>query len=293
MQQSLVTTEKTEEDFITLWIKQKRSNYTRTQYRRTITKFQVFLREHGVANVVQATVFDLQAFVDRMTEENLSHGSQKVAIDTIRAYLSYAQKTGFTHYNVGAAFAPLQKPETMHERILSEYEVQCMIMQEKDPRNHAILRILYGGGLRVAEMCGIKWSHLILRDGGCLQVTVTGKGNKLRHVLLSAEASKAVLAITRKDPDTFVFRNTAYHSTRLTPRAVQYIVKEAARRAGVHDWEHVSPHWLRHSHATHTIDRGAPLSLVRDTLGHSSIAVTDAYAHVRPGESSARFLPKF
>jgi hypothetical protein len=52
----------------------------------------------------------------------------------------------------------------------------------------------------------------------------------------------------------------------------------------------VSPHWLRHAHASHALDHGAPLSLVRDTLGHASISTTSAYLHARPGDSSARFL---
>ena len=231
--------------------------------------------------------------MDRMTEENLSKKFQKVTIDIIRAYLSYAQRAGFTQYNVGAIFTTFKRQETVSERILSEYEVQSLLMQEKDKRNHAILRVLYGGGLRVAELCGLQWRHVIDRGEGIVQISVLGKGDEKRHVLLDAETSGVIMALGRSDEDTYVFRNDAYHSKKLTTRAVQYIVKNAARKAGFHDWDKVSPHWLRHSHATHAINRGAPLPLVRDTLGHSNISVTNIYAHVRPGESSARYLPRF
>jgi integrase/recombinase XerD len=66
------------------------------------------------------------------------------------------------------------------------------------------------------------------------------------------------------------------------------IVRAAAKAAGID--RIVSPHWLRHAHASHALDRGAKVTVVRDTLGHSSIAVTDRYAHARPGESSGLSL---
>jgi hypothetical protein len=69
---------------------------------------------------------------------------------------------------------------------------------------------------------------------------------------------------------------------------VRMIVRQAAKRAGVEG--SVSPHWLRHSHASHALDHGAPIHLVQATLGHSSVATTSGYLHVRPGDSSARFL---
>jgi integrase/recombinase XerD len=82
-----------------------------------------------------------------------------------------------------------------------------------------------------------------------------------------------------------VFRN----SKRLDRGRVRVIVRRAARRAGVTGA--VSPHWLRHAHASHALDHGAPIHLVQATLGHSSVATTSRYLHARPGDSSARFLP--
>jgi integrase/recombinase XerD len=68
---------------------------------------------------------------------------------------------------------------------------------------------------------------------------------------------------------------------------VWQIVKKAGKRVGV---EGVSPHWFRHAHATHALARGASLKLVSETLGHSSITITDRYLHIRPDESSGKFL---
>src|SRR6185369_12050977 len=72
---------------------------------------------------------------------------------------------------------------------------------------------------------------------------------------------------------------------------VRVILRQAARNAGVADkTPQISPHWLRHAHASHALDHGAPIHLVQATLGHSSVATTSAYLHARPGDSSARFL---
>jgi integrase/recombinase XerD len=74
----------------------------------------------------------------------------------------------------------------------------------------------------------------------------------------------------------------------LTERAVNFIVKEAAERAGINPA--ASIHWLRHAHAWHALDNGAPLTLVSATLGHADLKTTSVYAHARPGESSGRYL---
>jgi len=74
----------------------------------------------------------------------------------------------------------------------------------------------------------------------------------------------------------------------LDPSQVHRIVGKAARRAGIK--APVSPHWLRHAHASHALDRGAPIHLVQATLGHASVATTGKYLHARPSESSAKYL---
>jgi len=85
-----------------------------------------------------------------------------------------------------------------------------------------------------------------------------------------------------------VFESVRNPGHALTERAVNFIVKAAARRAGVNPA--ASVHWLRHAHASHAIDNGAPITLVSATLGHADLKTTSVYAHARPGESSGRYL---
>ena len=112
---------------------------------------------------------------------------------------------------------------------------------------------------------------------------MSGKGDKQRHVLLGESSWNALSAI-REDAsaDDFVFqsrqevsRDGYYKGARLDTTTVFRIVRDAAKQSGIPNWFEVSPHWLRHCHGSHAIDRKAPLTVVRDTLGHSNIAVTN------------------
>ena len=115
---------------------------------------------------------------------------------------------------------------------------------------------------------------MLARDKGQVQLSVVRKGGVVRQVLLPEAVSRALLSL-------FASRKTG---ARLTERAVLGIVKRAAANAGIE--APVSPHWLRHAHASHAIDRGATLPEVQTTLGHGNIATTSGYLHGRPESSS-------
>lgn len=142
--------------------------------------------------------------------------------------------------------------------------------------------------MRVSELCALKWRDLT-RRGDTGQATVFGKGGKTRVVLLPAtiwQELKALRGNALVNAPVFSSRKQGGHLTR---SQVMRIVQAAAKRAGID--AKVSPHWLRHAHASHSLDRGAPIHLVQQTLGHSSVATTSRYLHARPQDTSARFLP--
>jgi site-specific recombinase XerD len=202
--------------------------------------------------------------------------------------LAFGHRIGYLPFDVGA---PLQVPgrnNTLAERILSEAEVHRMLALEPEPRNQVLLRLLYAAGLRVSEACELKRRDLQARgEGG--QVTVYGKGAKTRAVLLTKGTWEALAAIRPEEaaPDDPVFRSRK-KADHLDPSQVMRIVRTAARRAGIAG--NVSPHWLRHAHASHALNRGCPIHLVQATLGHASVATTGGYLHVRPTDSSTRYL---
>lgn len=144
---------------------------------------------------------------------------------------------------------------TLAERIMTEAEVHRLLALEPDVRNRALLGLIYCAGLRIAEACGLAWRDLQPRDDAG-QLTVFGKGGKTRVVLLPPSIWRSLVPLRRDaNPDHPVFRSAK--GGVLDPSQVHRIVKAAAARAGLPI--SVSAHWLRHAHASHALDRGAPI----------------------------------
>lgn len=268
---------------VEMWLHGKSQN-TQENYRLAAVRFLAYVNKP--LHVV--TVADVQGFATDLERRGLSASSQRSILSAVKSLLRFGEEIGILSTNVGRSLRPPKAKDTLTERMLTEGEVQMMIALETNPRNRAILRLLYAVGLRVSELCGLKWRDLLGR-GAQGQATVFGKGSKTRVVLLPASIWQEVQALRGdaglNDP-LFPSRKKGGHLTR---SQVMRIVRAQAHRAGIE--ANVSPHWLRHAHATHSLDRGAPIHLVQQTLGHASVATTSRYLHARPQDSSARFLP--
>ena len=184
----------------------------------------------------------------------------------------------------------LFRKKTLVERILTVDEVKALIEQEQDWRNHLILKTLYQTGVRVSELCGLRWSDLTPRpEIETAQLTVYGKRGKTRHITLKKELAIELTKL-RGDAEASAPIFTSATNNPLAPAHIHRIVKRAARKAELPQADKVSPHWLRHAHATHALNQGAPLRLVQATLGHASLDTTSKYLHIRPSESSGDYL---
>lgn len=294
----------TEDKLIELWVRLKKSEHTQRAYRHDIEIFRDFV-EKPLAEVTLEDALDFCDNLDELEITNkrgetkpLEDNSKRRILNSVKSLYSFAYASGIFPVNVMAAIKPPSAKSAISQRILPEATVLKMILLESDPRNHAILHTLYAAGLRVSELCNLHWRNVIRRADG-VQLDIIGKGDKQRHVLLS-ESSWTVLSAIREgaSDNDFVFqsrqevsRQGYYKGTRLDTSTIFLIVREAAKRVGIPNWFEVSPHWLRHCHGSHAIDRKAPLTVVRDTLGHSNISVTNEYAKARPEQSSAHYLP--
>ncbi len=269
----------TDEQLLRLWLHGRPATTTRA-YIADVDRFRIFV-EKPLGSV---TVGDVQAFSD--TLEDLSDASRARKLSAVKSLLSFGHRIGYLPFDVGRPVRLPRIKDTIAERILPEDTVLAMITLEPGQRNRALLRLLYGAGLRVSELCGLRWRDFQERDDSA-QVTVFGKGGRTRHVLLSVGTWETLSAIrddAGEDAPVFVSRKG---SPLCTSQAFR-IVRQAARRAGVE--KDVSPHWMRHAHASHALDRGAAVHLVQATLGHSSVATTGRYLHARPTESSSKYL---
>jgi integrase/recombinase XerD len=270
----------TDDGLIRLWL-HGRPETTVRAYQADVDRFRAYVAKP----LRMVTVGDVQDFSDSLA--HLADASRARSLSAVKSFLSFGCRIGYLPFNVGAPVRLPRLKDTIAERILAEEQVLKMLALEAKPRNAALLRLLYGAGLRVSELVALRWRDVVERDDAA-QITVYGKGSKTRFVLLTRATWDALKAI-RDDagPDDALFRSSRGEGA-LDARQVRRIVAAAARRAGVE--ANVSPHWLRHAHASHALDRGAAIHLVQATLGHSSVATTGKYLHARPSESSSKYL---
>jgi site-specific recombinase XerD len=265
---------------VALWIGSHASPHTRRNYQRQADRFLAFVGRP----LALLRMADLQAYL--ATLEGLAPATRANATAALKSLLSFAQETGYLRFNVGKVVKTPPIKNTLAARILSAAETHRMLALETDARNQALLTLLYGGGLRISEACGLRWRDLTER-GDAGQATVFGKGGKTRVVLVSPNTWQHLISLRGEaGADGPVFRSRKGGA--LDPSQVHRIVKAAAERAELSP--EVSAHWLRHAHASHSLERGAPIHLVQATLGHASVATTGRYLHARPSDSSARYL---
>lgn len=233
----------------------------------------------------EVTVADVAAWVDTL------HGADTYKarrLISIKSLLTFAHETGRCVFNVGTVIRIPKTKRRLHERIIEIETVQSMTAQATDGRDRTLLRLFYGSACRVSEAVGLNFGDVNRESAeqGFGVVTFFGKGGKTRSVPLKLEVIDEMLAMRRPgdDKDTPVFRNFV-NGGRLTVRSAQRIV--AAARTDVPG---VSPHWMRHAHATHALDNGAPLHKLKAQLGHANISTTDVYVHVRGTQGTAGFV---
>jgi integrase/recombinase XerD len=190
-------------------------------------------------------------------------------------------------------FKLIQRPKykkDLSDRILTPEEVDRLINGAITIRDKMLIRLLLYSGGRVTEVLSAKWSDLVEREGGG-QITLFGKDGITRAVLIPSPFWDELNQF-RGHQREYVFRGGRGSCDGTKPinrKSAWYIVSQAAKRAKLGN---VSPHWLRHAHATEALENGAPLHLLKESLGHRSIATTAKYLHTRPMESSSNYLRK-
>lgn len=259
------------------WVASLNSEHSRrncgTTARRFLAVLPVPLRRAAVEDVRDALT---------MITAGLAHTSARQVVLRIKSLLSYGHRLGYLTFNAGAVIKVQCDTRSVAQRIVSEVEIGLLVRAASSERDQALVQVAYAGGLRVSEIVSLTWTSVIEREGN-VQLHIVGKGRKVRQVLLPEIVSQALLALRGDAADNdpvFPSREGGH----LSGRAVNYMIKAVAGRAGLP--AQFSPHWLRHAHASHAINRGAELPVVQATLGHGNVSVTSGYLHARPGTSS-------
>ena len=271
-------------EVIRVWLATKISPATRRAYAGEIVRFLEFVRKP----LASVTLADMQFYAEKLARSGLKVSSQNRAVTSIKSLLSFAHETGYLPFNVGVAVKLRPQRDGLAQRFLEESEVAKLIEAAPPGRNRVLLKLLYVSGVRVGELCGLKWCDALPRQSGG-QITVFGKGGKTRTILLKPNVWQQLLSLQGPARAVDSIFRSRKGGGQLDSSQARRIVYAAALKAGLE--KKVSPHWLRHAHASHALERSAPLHLVQATLGHASIATTGRYLHARPTDSSSFYLP--
>ena len=274
-------------DFLShLALERGASRHTVSAYRGDLTQLQGFLVERHV-EIDDVSAADLEAFAGSLERAGLSPATRRRRLAAARSLLRHRSRIGARPVDVRAV-VPLPRLPQRLPRVLSPEEC-TMLVEHPDAtplglRDRAALELLYGAGLRVSELTGLRPGDLDLERG---IVRVEGKGGRQRIVPTGREAvdaSRRYLARGRpflgktQEPGAFLLNA---RGRRISRQGVFRLVRAHAAEAGIE--QSVTPHVLRHSFATHMLESGADLRVVQELLGHASVATTEIYTHLGDG----------
>ncbi len=213
--------------------------------------------------------------------------------NALSSLFSFATKTGYIERNPALALESIKTPDQLYSKVLSREQVYQMILKEPSERNRLILKILYFTGVRVDELSRLHKRAFQSTEHGVVML-VEGKGRKVRSIHLPPHLVKEIFDYLQKLESEYLFtteRNSFGVFKALSTSQIFRIVKRTAQQARLS--VEPSPHWLRHTSATHAIEGGAPIHVVQRSLGHESISTTGKYLDIRPKESVGDYLKEF
>jgi integrase/recombinase XerD len=227
---------------------------------------------------------DLKEFLIWFNSNNNNPRTQSRTLSGIRAYFKFLLIEGEISVNPSSLIESpkigLKLPEVLSVEEIDRMIAGIDLSKPEGHRNKAIIETLYGCGLRVSELIGLRLTDIHYKEG---YIIVTGKGSKQRLVPMSDKALKEIdfykpersrLPVIKDANILFLNRR----GSMLSRVMIFTIIKTLAARAGIR--KNISPHTFRHSFATHMIEAGADLRAVQEMLGHESILTTEIYTHI-------------
>ena len=280
------------------WLKSERrlAAHTLVAYEHDVGSFLGFMttylgKQPTLDDLAKLKPAEFRAWLAERARLGLARTSTARAFSSVRSFFRFLDKNKLAH---NASIGALQTPKLPRSvpKALSEVDMNELLdtapLLEREPwvdlRDTAVLLLLYGAGLRIAEALGLTKGEVGgLLDSGNDTLSITGKGNKTRLVPLLPQALEGLTAyrdtcpfMKAQGPNDAFFLGA--RGGPLDPAIVQKRVRDLRHQLGLAD--SVTPHALRHSFATHLLEGGADLRAVQEMLGHVDIATTQIYTHV-------------
>jgi len=278
------------DQFLAFMESRGRSKNTVINYRVDLEQFREYLLRQDISDVSGIDSQSVRVYLSNIIGFGIAKSSAARKLSAVRGFISWLSSREILEYGVAAGLKGPKLPSSL-PRALSYEETEKLLVEGPEngkhyQRDRLILELLYGSGLRVSELIDLNWENI---ETAQRMIRVLGKGSKERLVpfgpsvkelledwsLLSKEGTKGPLFISEKGAE------------RLTVRTVHRLVQRAALRVGIYG---VSPHTLRHCFATHLLERGAPLRVVQELLGHESIAATQRYLSITAEQMKRSYM---
>jgi len=258
---------------------------TADAYSRDVDKLTHYLTDAGVA-VEHATTEQLEQFLCTLKDVGIQPRSQARILSGIKSFYKFLRQEGYMDDDPTQLLDAPQIGKHLPE-VLTVDEIDRMIdvidlSRPEGQRNRAIVETLYGCGLRVSELVGLRLSQVYADEH---YIMVQGKGSKQRIVPISPVALEQIQLyleqtrahqVVQRGSEDILFLNR--RGAMLTRQMIFHIIKQLCQLAGIR--KVISPHTLRHSFATHLLEGGANLRAIQQMLGHESITTTEIYVHI-------------
>jgi integrase/recombinase XerC len=262
-----------------LAVERQSAKHTIDAYRRDLQALAGWAASQGVEDVSALQNAQLRAFIADEHRRGLTPKSLQRRLSACRSFYQWLLRHGRIAANPAASLRAPKAARKLPQVLDVDEAVQLVEVPTDAPlglRDRALLELLYSSGLRVSELCALRWHDLDLAEG---QVTVLGKGSKQRMVPVGSHARNALAAwrsesAAKADAPVFPGRG----GKTISPRAVQLRLRQLARKQGL--FKRVHPHLLRHTFASHVLESSGDLRGVQELLGHADLGTTQIYTHL-------------
>ena len=277
-----------EQFLVYLEIEKQFSPYTKRSYKNDLLQFCDYLKsEFKVFDVERVSFKHIRNFVGSLIRGGFKNSSAERKLAAIKSFFSFLTKKGYIKSNP-ARLVKSPKKEIRVPSFLTQEDAKRLMnlnygKKLTDVRNRTILELLYGTGMRAQELCQLDIDSINISRA---TVKVKGKGGKER-ILPLGEVVFSVIQnyfnvrerLLKKKEEKALFLNK--FGSRLSTRSLQRIVNKYIKKVAM--LSKASPHTLRHTFATHLLERGADIRSVQELLGHSSLSTTQVYTHITVG----------
>ena len=268
------------EDFLGyLAVERRLSANTLEAYRHDLSDLAAWLLGQGVDSWGALRQDTLRSYVAGAHRGGLSGKTLQRRLSAVRSFYRHINRSTSAELNPAMGLRAPKSARKLPQVLDADEMTHLVEVPTQGPlgvRDRAMLELFYSSGLRLSELCGLRWRALDLADG---LVTITGKGNKSRIVPVGSHARAALQAWrddSRAGPEAPVFPGRG--GAPISPRAVQVRLRALAQQQGL--FKRVHPHLLRHSFASHVLESSGDLRGVQELLGHADIATTQIYTHL-------------